>query len=62
MDAPDRVLVGLDSSPLATDALEYALAIFPESEITALNVIVPLDSPMSEGGVLGGVATSVVER
>jgi nucleotide-binding universal stress UspA family protein len=62
MDAPDRVLVGIDSSPLATDALEYALAIFPESEITALNVIVPLDSPMSEGGVLGGVATSVVER
>jgi len=52
MDAPDRVLVALDGSPLATDALEYALAIFPESGITALNVAVPLDSPMSEGGVL----------
>lgn len=27
---------------------------FPDAEITALNVIVPLDSPMSEGGVLAG--------
>lgn len=53
MNTPARVLVALDGSPLATDALDHALATFPTAEITALNVITPIDAPMSEGGVLG---------
>lgn len=52
MDVPDRVLVALDGSPLATDALDFALTIFPHAEITVCNVVVPLDATMSEGGVL----------
>lgn len=52
MDRPATVLVAFDDSPLATDALDYALAVFPDAEITVLNVSVPLDATMSEGGVL----------
>ncbi|MCL9813113.1 universal stress protein [Natranaeroarchaeum aerophilus] len=50
--APSHVLVPLDSSPLADDALEHALDTF-ECPITVVNVILPLDAPMSEGGILG---------
>lgn len=35
----DRVLVPIDHSPLARDALEYALEVHPDAEITALHVI-----------------------
>ncbi|NGM70678.1 universal stress protein [Natronolimnobius sp. AArcel1] len=35
----DRVLVPYDSSPLADDALEFALERFPDASITALYVI-----------------------
>jgi nucleotide-binding universal stress UspA family protein len=45
------VLVPLDGSPLADDALEEALEAF-DTHITVLNVITPLDSHMSEGGVV----------
>lgn len=48
---PEHVLVPLDGSPLAEDALEEVLTAF-ESRITVLNVITPLDSHMSEGGVV----------
>jgi nucleotide-binding universal stress UspA family protein len=48
---PSHVLVPLDGSPLADDALEYAVDVF-ECRITVLNVVTPLDNPMSEGGVL----------
>ena len=50
--APSHVLVPLDGSPLADDALEHALDTF-ECPITVVNVILPLDAPMSEGGLLG---------
>jgi nucleotide-binding universal stress UspA family protein len=53
MDEPTRILVSLDGSALATNALDHALVVFPEAEITVLNVIVPLDAPMSEGSILG---------
>lgn len=49
--APSHVLVPLDGSPLADDALDHALEVF-DCEVTVLNVITPLDSVMSEGGVL----------
>ena len=52
--APDHVLVPLDGSPLADDALAHALETY-DCRVTVLNVVTPLDSSMSEGGVLDGV-------
>ncbi|MDS0282524.1 universal stress protein [Haloarcula onubensis] len=49
--APDHVLVPLDGSPLADDALAHALETF-DCRVTVLNVVAPLDAAMSEGGVL----------
>jgi len=49
--APSHVLVPLDGSPLADDALAHALETF-DCRITVLNVVTPLDASMSEGGVL----------
>ena len=49
--APSHVLVPLDGSPLATDALVYALETF-DCHVTVLNVVTPLDSSMSEGGIV----------
>ena len=48
---PSHVLVPLDGSPLADDALAHALAVF-DCPITVLNVMTPLDTEMSEGGIL----------
>jgi nucleotide-binding universal stress UspA family protein len=48
---PSHVLVPLDGSPLADDALAEALALF-DCRITVLNVVTPVDASMSEGGVL----------
>jgi len=48
---PSHVLVPLDGSPLADDALAHALATF-DCPVTVLNVVTPLDSGMSEGGVI----------
>jgi nucleotide-binding universal stress UspA family protein len=49
--APTHVLVPLDGSPLADEALAYALETF-DCRITVLNVVAPLDTGMSEGGML----------
>jgi nucleotide-binding universal stress UspA family protein len=51
--SPTRVLVPLDGSPLADEALTHALETF-DCPVTVLNVVTPLDSSMSEGGVLAG--------
>ncbi|WP_142857294.1 universal stress protein [Salinigranum halophilum] len=48
---PSHVLVPLDGSPLADDALVHALETF-DCRTTVLNVVQPLDAGMSEGGVL----------
>jgi len=48
---PSHVLVPLDGSPLADDALAHALAVH-DCPITVLNVVTPPDAGMSEGGVL----------
>ena len=48
--APAHVLVPLDGSPLADEALVHALGTY-DSEITVLNVLTPIGSGMSEGGV-----------
>ncbi|MFC7018515.1 MULTISPECIES: universal stress protein [Haloarcula] len=50
--APSHVLVPLDGSPLADEALVHALDTF-DCRVTVLNVVTPLDEGMSEGGVLG---------
>ncbi|MFB6140781.1 MAG: universal stress protein [Halosimplex sp.] len=49
--APTHVLVPLDGSPLADDALAHALETF-DCRVTVLNVVTPLDASMSESGVL----------
>lgn len=51
--APSHILVPLDGSPLADDALEHALETY-DCEVTVLNVVTPIDSRMSEGGILEG--------
>ena len=48
---PDHVLVPLDGSPLADEALAHALATF-DCRVTVLNVVTPLDAGMTEGGML----------
>lgn len=48
---PSHVLVPLDGSPLADDALEFTFDVF-SCQVTVLNVVTPLDTEMSEGGVL----------
>jgi nucleotide-binding universal stress UspA family protein len=50
--APSHVLVPLDGSPLADEALVHALETF-DCRVTVLNVVTPVDTGMSEGGVLG---------
>jgi len=48
---PDHVLVPLDGSPLADEALSHTLAVF-DCRVTVLNVVTPLDAGMTEGGIL----------
>lgn len=48
---PSHVLVPLDGSPLATEALAHALETF-ECPITVLNVVTPLDWGTIEGPLL----------
>jgi nucleotide-binding universal stress UspA family protein len=49
--APSHVLVPLDGSPLADEALAHALETF-DCRTTVLNVVTPIGSRMSESGVL----------
>lgn len=51
--APSDVLVPLDGSPLADEALVHALDTF-DCSVTVINVVTPIDGSMSEGGVLDG--------
>jgi nucleotide-binding universal stress UspA family protein len=48
---PSHVLVPLDGSPLADEALRHTLSVF-DCQVTVLNILTPLDAGMSEGGVL----------
>lgn len=49
--APSHVLVPLDGSPLADEALKQTLE-FSDCRVTVLNVVTPIDASMSEGGIL----------
>ena len=48
---PSHVLVPLDGSPLADEALVHALAVF-DCRVTVLNAVTPPDTAMSEGRIL----------
>ena len=48
---PSHVLVPLDGSPLATDALKYTLEVHG-CRTTVLNVVTSIDEGMSEGSVV----------
>lgn len=50
--APAHVLVPTLGRPHEDEALAYALETFPDADITLLAVAMPLDAPLSEGGVL----------
>ena len=58
--APSHVLVPMDGSPLADDALTHALEVF-DCRITVLNVVTPLDATMSDGGIVGVDETRLEE-
>lgn len=58
--APSHVLVPLDGSPLADEALTHAVETF-DCRVTILNVVTPLDSSMSEGGIFEGDESRLVE-
>jgi nucleotide-binding universal stress UspA family protein len=47
-----RVLVPIDGSPQATEALDHAVSEFPDAGIVLLNVIDPVDAGYSAEGVL----------
>jgi nucleotide-binding universal stress UspA family protein len=50
-----RVLVPIDGSAQSDDALEYALAEFPDAEFTVVHVIDPIDAGYSAPvGIPGG--------
>jgi nucleotide-binding universal stress UspA family protein len=51
---PRHVLVPLDGSPLAEEALAHALAVF-DCRTTVLSVVTPISSQMSESGLLDRV-------
>ncbi|WP_418286311.1 universal stress protein [Halorubrum sp. DTA46] len=51
-----RILVAIDGSAEATEALEFAATEWPDAELTALHVINPADSTTgAEGGFPGAV-------
>ncbi|MFW6436872.1 MAG: universal stress protein [Halococcoides sp.] len=58
--SPPHVLVALDGSPLAEDALDHAFETF-DGPITVLNVVTPVDISMSEGVILGAESDRIAE-
>jgi nucleotide-binding universal stress UspA family protein len=48
---PRHVLVPLDGSPLAEEALAHALTVF-DCRVTVMSVVTPISSQMSESGLL----------
>ncbi|WP_435345840.1 universal stress protein [Haloarchaeobius sp. HRN-SO-5] len=50
----DRVLVPMDDSPLARRALDFALEVHPEADITVLNVIDYVEESYSAEMLVGG--------
>ncbi|EJN58815.1 universal stress protein [Halogranum rubrum] len=52
---PKRILIPIDGSPQSAEALEFALAEWPDAELTLLHVINPVEAASSPGaGVPSG--------
>lgn len=52
MDQPDELLVPLVNAPHQQAAVDHAIAMSSGADVTVLNVITPIDAPLSEGRVL----------
>lgn len=52
MDRSDEVLVQLVNGAHQRAAIDFAVTDSVEGNVTVLNVITPLDEPLSEGGIL----------
>lgn len=48
----DEVLVPLVNAPHQRAAITRAFTAFPDAHVSVLNVLTPIDAPLSEGGVL----------
>ncbi len=57
-----RVLVALDDSEQAREALDYALAEFDDAEVVALTVINPLEAGFSTEAAIPGYSEEWYER
>ena len=57
-----RILVPLDGSPQAGEALRYALDTFPEATIVLVHVLTPIDGGIGADGLLSDPAGVVDEQ
>ncbi len=60
--APDRLLVPLDGSPQATEALRYATETFPTAEIVVVHVLNPASGTTDIEGIMADTAGVVDEQ
>lgn len=56
---PRRLLIPIDGSAPATEALSYAIETFPDAEFVLVHVLTPADSGMSADGLLGDPSSMV---
>ncbi len=54
-----RLLVPIDGSPQAQNALTYALETFPDAHIVVAHVLTPADSGVNPDGLVGDVSSIV---
>lgn len=54
-----RLLVPIDGSAPATEALNYAIETFPDAEIVLVHVLTPGDSGLSAEGFLGDPSSMI---
>jgi len=59
---PQRVLVPLDGSPQAHEALTYATETFPDAEIVVVHVVNPVAGATDIEGIMADTAGVVDER
>ncbi len=57
-----HLLVPLDGSPQSTEALDYALATFPDAHLTLAHVLTPADSGVGADGLLTDPSGIVAEQ
>ena len=57
-----RILVPIDGSQQATDALEYALDNFPDDDITVINIIDPIEASYTGQSTVPGYSEEWFEQ